>query len=108
MLQHVNSLPKPDYREVPESFLQPESTIADSPVPIVCTPCGPDRGGGFAPDLGIILCQDGVFSRKHVEDTLAHELIHEWDHRRFHVDWNNLRMLACSEVRPEHARNYTN
>ena len=49
--------------------------------------------------MGVVLCQDRLFSKKHVEDTLAHELIHEWDHRRFNVDWTDLRMVACSEVR---------
>lgn len=42
--------------------------------------------------------------RKHTEDALAHELIHEWDHRRFNVDWSNVRMVACSEVRERTAR----
>jgi inner membrane protease ATP23 len=33
-----------------------------------------------------------------MEDTMAHELIHAFDHCRFKVDWNNLRHHACSEV----------
>lgn len=97
MLAHVNSLPKPNYI-VPE--LDTKTSEANSPVPIYCTPCGPNRSGGFAPDVGIVLCQDNIFSKRHVEDTLAHELIHEWDHRRFDVDWKNMRHLACSEVSP--------
>ena len=98
MLQHVDSLPKPDYAPPPATALPDYSTQANSPVPIYCTPCGPARGGGFSPDVGVILCQDGMFSKKHVEDTLAHELVHEWDHRRFKVDWTDLRMVACSEA----------
>lgn len=98
MLQHVDSLPKPDYTPPPAAALPDYSTQANSPVPIYCTPCGPARGGGFSPDVGVILCQDGMFSKKHVEDTLAHELVHEWDHRRFEVDWKDLRMVACSEA----------
>lgn len=34
-----------------------------------------------------------------MEDTLAHELVHAFDHCRFKVDWGNLRHHACSEVR---------
>lgn len=95
MLGHVDTMPAPDY--VPLSEDQKTST-ANSPVPIYCAPCGADRGGGFASTVGVILCQDKIFSKKHVEDTLAHELIHEWDDRRFKVDWRNLRHVACSEV----------
>lgn len=95
MLGHVNTLPAPDY--VPLSEEQTASN-ANSPVPIYCSPCGADRGGGFAPNVGVILCQDKIFSKNHVEDTLAHELLHEWDHRRFKVDWQDLRHVACSEV----------
>lgn len=95
MLGHVNTMPAPDY--VPYSGDEQAST-ANSPVPIYCAPCGADRGGGFQPNVGVILCQDKIFSKKHVEDTLAHELIHEWDDRRFKVDWMNLRHVACSEV----------
>lgn len=123
MLEHVNSLPAPSYTPLPNASVStaPQSSLAsasttpstsalptsaapsaaqtNSPVPIYCMPCGSDRGGGFAPNLGVILCQDRVFSKSHVEDTLAHELIHEWDHRRFKVDWSDLKMVACSEIR---------
>ena len=97
MLEHVNSLPAPSYRSPASS--SPTQNTGNSPVPIYCSPCGADRGGGFAPDFGVFLCQDRLFSKKHVEDTLSHELIHEWDHRRFKVDWGDLKMVACSEVR---------
>ena len=99
MLAHVDSLPAPSYKAASSSYAT-NSDTANSPVPIYCSPCGSDRGGGFAPDLGVILCQDRLFSKKHVEDTLAHELVHEWDHRRFKVNWGDLRMVACSEVCP--------
>lgn len=35
----------------------------------------------------------------HLEDTMAHEMVHAYDHVRFKVDWeNNLRHAACTEV----------
>lgn len=66
---------------------------------IHCFPCSSKRGGGFSPDTGILLCSNRIFSYEHMENTLAHELLHSWDHHRFNVDWNNLRHHACSEIR---------
>lgn len=63
-----------------------------------CHPCDPSRAGGFSPAHGILLCQNRVSSKKHMEDTLAHELIHAYDHCKFKVDWMNLRHHACTEV----------
>jgi inner membrane protease ATP23 len=45
------------------------------------------------------LCADSLASKSHLEDVLSHELIHAYDHRRFQVDWTNLRHIACTEVR---------
>ena len=69
--------------------------------------CPPNIAGGFSPsepgrpttEAGILLCSNRIFSKKHLEDTLAHEMVHWWDHCRFEVDWTNLRHHACSEVR---------
>ncbi|KAL7422777.1 Mitochondrial inner membrane protease atp23 [Cryptotrichosporon argae] len=66
---------------------------------IQCHPCDAARAGGFAPAAGVLLCQDRFASKKHMEDTLAHELIHAYDHCKFDVDWANLRHHACSEIR---------
>ncbi len=33
-----------------------------------------------------------------MEDTIAHEMIHAYDHLRFKVDVANLRHAACTEV----------
>jgi inner membrane protease ATP23 len=67
---------------------------------IVCAPCDESRSGGFSPDLGaVVLCQGTFHSRRHMEDTLVHELVHMYDHCKFKVDWTNLRHHACSEVR---------
>ena len=66
---------------------------------IVCLPCDKPYAGGFTPELGsVILCQGNFWSKKHMEHTLTHELVHMYDHCKFDVDWNNLRHHACSEV----------
>ena len=65
---------------------------------IQCHPCPDTTAGGFSPEHGILLCQNRFFNKKHMEDTLAHELVHAYDHCRFDVDWSNLRHQACSEV----------
>ncbi|KZS93372.1 hypothetical protein SISNIDRAFT_80367 [Sistotremastrum niveocremeum HHB9708] len=65
-----------------------------------CTPCQPTHAGGTDPDTGnIVLCQGRFMSKKHMEDTITHELLHLYDQSRFSVDWSNLRHHACSEVR---------
>ena len=65
-----------------------------------CLPCERKSSGGFSPDYGILLCQDGFFNKKHMEDTMVHEMVHMYDHAKFNVDWDNLRHQACSEVGP--------
>jgi inner membrane protease ATP23 len=56
------------------------------------------QGGGFSPSHGILLCANEMRDKKHVEDTLSHEMVHAWDHLRWKVDWADLRHAACSEV----------
>ncbi|KAL1900830.1 Mitochondrial inner membrane protease atp23 [Ceratocystis pirilliformis] len=57
-------------------------------------------GGGFSPDHGILICANEVRNKKHMEDTLAHEMVHAWDHLRWKMDAeNNLRHAACTEIR---------
>ncbi|EGN93536.1 hypothetical protein SERLA73DRAFT_115543 [Serpula lacrymans var. lacrymans S7.3] len=70
-----------------------------SPSNIACAPCDMTRSGGFHPAGAIILCQGHFMDKKHMEDTLTHELIHMYDHCKFNVDWYNLRHHACSEIR---------
>ncbi|PSS29668.1 hypothetical protein PHLCEN_2v2816 [Hermanssonia centrifuga] len=71
-----------------------------TPDNIVCSPCDMSRSGGFSPQAGaIVMCQSHFFSKRHMEDTLVHELVHMYDHCKFKVDWNNLRHHACSEIR---------
>ena len=67
---------------------------------IHCRRCTVRSSGGFDPHFGIRLCANEMRNRGHVEDTMAHEMVHAWDHLRFKVDWqNNLRHVACSEIR---------
>jgi inner membrane protease ATP23 len=56
------------------------------------------QGGGFSPDHGIQICANEMRSQGHLEDTMAHEMVHAWDHLRFKVDWADLRHAACTEV----------
>ncbi|KAF9235377.1 peptidase M76 family-domain-containing protein [Melanogaster broomeanus] len=75
------------------------SGCAVPPSNIVCAPCDLTRSGGFNPAGAIVLCQGHFAEKKHMEDTLTHELIHMYDHCKFKVDWYNLRHHACSEIR---------
>lgn len=60
------------------------------------------QGGGFDPQHGILICSNSVRNQAHLEDTLAHEMVHAYDHLRWEVDFvgkKNLRQAACTEVR---------
>ncbi|KZZ97968.1 Peptidase M76, ATP23 [Ascosphaera apis ARSEF 7405] len=69
---------------------------------IFCRRCDEDTkiGGGFDPNYGIVICANQQRVRNHVEDTMAHEMVHLYDYLRFKVDWSgqNLRHAACAEV----------
>lgn len=56
------------------------------------------QGGGFSPEHGILICANHVKTKKEMEDVLAHEMVHAWDHLRWKVDWSDLRHAACTEV----------
>jgi hypothetical protein len=71
---------------------------------IMILPCAPGAAGGFGPNeprehSAILICGNRMMDKGHLEDTLAHEMTHFWDHCRFKVDWDDLRHVACSEVR---------
>ncbi|KAK4114366.1 mitochondrial inner membrane protease ATP23 [Canariomyces notabilis] len=60
------------------------------------------QSGGFSPEHGILICANEMRDRGHLEDTLAHEMVHAWDHLRWKVDWQGgkgLRHAACTEIR---------
>ncbi|GAA5821409.1 hypothetical protein JCM11251_004609 [Rhodosporidiobolus azoricus] len=103
MLQHISLLPPPPNSSLP-SPTSTDSPTPHLPLPITCAPCPPTMAGGYSSELGILLCQNRFMSRKHMEDALAHELVHAWDERRFKPrgKWGeDLRAHACTEIRAE-------
>lgn len=66
---------------------------------VICDVCPDWKSGGFHPELGILLCQNRIRDKWHLEDTLAHEMIHYFDNLKWQVDWLNLKHHACSEIR---------
>lgn len=66
---------------------------------IICDFCEEWKGGGFHPELGVLVCQNRVLDKYHLEDTVSHELVHVYDNAKFKVDWLNLKHHACSEIR---------
>ncbi|KAK0213295.1 peptidase M76 family-domain-containing protein [Desarmillaria ectypa] len=67
---------------------------------LICGPCNQTRAGGYDPERGaIILCASNFYSRRHMERTMAHELVHMYDDCKYNVNWSNLRHQACSEIR---------
>ncbi|KAG5940555.1 hypothetical protein E4U59_002350 [Claviceps monticola] len=59
------------------------------------------QAGGFDPNYGILICANEMRNRGHLEDTVAHEMMHAWDHLRWKVDWTgdkDLKHAACTEV----------
>ncbi|KAL1976452.1 hypothetical protein VTN31DRAFT_2734 [Thermomyces dupontii] len=67
---------------------------------IRCTRCTTRKAGGFDPNYGIQICANEMRDQGHLEDTLAHEMVHAYDHLRFKLDWEgNLRHAACTEIR---------
>ena len=79
-------------------FLNSELLKVGCPPKIYCTPCTEDKFGGFNPDYGIAICQNKVDTKRRVESTLVHEMMHAYDHCRFKFNINNLKQVACSEV----------
>ncbi|KAH3915641.1 mitochondrial inner membrane protease ATP23 [Parastagonospora nodorum] len=66
---------------------------------ILCRMCTNSQSGGFSLDHGILLCANKFRNRGHQEDTMAHEMVHAWDHLKFKVENDNLRHQACLEIR---------
>uniref|UniRef100_A0A3Q3IGG0 Mitochondrial inner membrane protease ATP23 n=1 Tax=Monopterus albus TaxID=43700 RepID=A0A3Q3IGG0_MONAL len=66
-----------------------------------CEDCDGTVSGGFdASSSQIVLCQNNIRQQSHMNRVVTHELVHAFDHCRADVDWfNNLRHLACSEIR---------
>ncbi|KAF2746327.1 mitochondrial inner membrane protease-like protein ATP23 [Sporormia fimetaria CBS 119925] len=66
---------------------------------VICRMCTKDQSGGFHIDHGILLCANQFRNKGHQEDTMAHEIVHAWDHLKFKVEPTNLRHQACLEIR---------
>ncbi|GAA5865647.1 hypothetical protein JCM3774_004948 [Rhodotorula dairenensis] len=107
MLQHVALLPPPPTPSgaaAAQSSSTASSPTPHLPLPITCAPCPETMAGGYSSELGILLCQNRFMSKRHMEDALAHELVHAYDERRFKPrgEWGkDLRAHACTEIRAE-------
>ncbi|KAI5366221.1 putative peptidase M76, ATP23 [Septoria linicola] len=72
---------------------------AIGPHNVRCRRCDTKQSGGFSSEHGILLCANHFRDRGHLEDTLAHEMVHAYDHLRFKMDPLDLRHAACMEIR---------
>ncbi|KZT58320.1 hypothetical protein CALCODRAFT_495047 [Calocera cornea HHB12733] len=70
-----------------------------TPEQLLCEPCTSERGGGMADDGTILLCQNRIWDRQKMEDTILHEMVHGYDRVKFELDWQNCRHHACTEIR---------
>ena len=62
--------------------------------------CDASIAGGFRPQSGVVVCQNHVQTQEEVDNLLAHELIHAYDHcRGKNLDWNDCQHHTCSEIR---------
>ena len=63
--------------------------------------CSASVVGGFRPPDGVVVCHNHINDATTLENALAHELIHAYDHCRAagKMDWLDLRQHACSEIR---------
>lgn len=71
---------------------------------IKCATCEGDLTGGYLnTDCSITLCENRLEDirgdQRALNTTLAHELIHAYDHCVSKVHWHDLRHHACSEIR---------
>ncbi|CAO1613673.1 unnamed protein product [Parajaminaea phylloscopi] len=98
MTRHLMLVSCDPFEPVPEKATGSEA----SRVSIIA--CPPNLAGGFTPGdsktgAGLAICANRILDKKHLEETLAHEMIHWWDHCRFKVDWSDPRHHACAEIR---------
>ncbi|KAI1609330.1 peptidase M76 [Exophiala viscosa] len=69
---------------------------------IRCRSCRGGGLGGFDHEYGIVLCANRLEQRSMLEDVMAHEMVHAYDHLRFKTsisEDDDLRHSACSEIR---------
>lgn len=68
---------------------------------IHCRTCPEKMQGGFDHKYGIKICANYVQEKSVLEDVLAHEMVHAYDHLRFKTNLSeddDLRHAACTEV----------
>ncbi|KAJ7376846.1 Mitochondrial inner membrane protease ATP23 [Desmophyllum pertusum] len=67
---------------------------------LVCEPCDPKLVGGFDHDTKqMFLCENTISSQYQMDLVLTHELIHAYDNCRVKYNPDNVKHLACTEVR---------
>lgn len=97
MLKHRNPDLGPIIRFLSDNIRQLGGDLSSHN--IYCRRCTQRKAGGFDPEYGIQICANEMRDQGHLEDTMAHEMVHAYDHLRFKLDWdNNLRHAACTEV----------
>ncbi|XP_002740270.1 mitochondrial inner membrane protease ATP23 homolog [Saccoglossus kowalevskii] len=65
-----------------------------------CEQCSEVVNGGFDPSTSqIVLCQNNIKTQSAMDRVITHELIHAFDHCRAKINWNDIRHLACTEIR---------
>ncbi|KAK0928738.1 Mitochondrial inner membrane protease atp23 [Friedmanniomyces endolithicus] len=81
-------------------LLGPDSgTASITPENVRCRRCDTKQSGGFDSEYGILVCANHLRNRGRLEDTIAHEMVHAYDHLRFKLDPYDLRHAACMEIR---------
>lgn len=56
--------------------------------------------GGYDPHMNqIIICQNTAKSEDFVQRILTHEMVHMFDYCTNHLDFSNMKHLACTEIR---------
>jgi mitochondrial inner membrane protease ATP23 len=76
-----------------------DGSASITPENVRCRRCDTNQSGGFDSTYGILVCANQLRNRGHLEDTLAHEMVHAYDHLRFKLDPYDLRHAACMEIR---------
>ena len=67
---------------------------------LTCSPCEKSLSGGFDDKNNqIVICQNNCKTYKKVEEVLSHELVHMYDYCTAKIDFENVKHLACSEIR---------
>ncbi|KAK4981289.1 Mitochondrial inner membrane protease atp23 [Elasticomyces elasticus] len=63
-----------------------------------CKRCTTKQSGGFDAEYGIMICANQLRNQGHLEDTMAHEMVHAYDHLRFKLDPLDLRHAAYTSL----------